>query len=350
VAKPATPNNFYSQQGNGQVYLSWDMMTGATYYQVYKSTDGLDYASGGSPFTTTAPNYVDTAVTLGVQYFYKVSAANGDGESSATAAQNLVPSPSGEMSLGELRTQAQQRSDRLGSSFVTLTEWNNNINSSMQELYDLLVTCYEDYFIAPAAKITADGSTFMYPLPDGVTTFKDENNSTFVPSPFYKLRGVDLSLNSANNAYVTINKFNFIERNRFVYPNTASTIYGVFNLQYRLMGTKLEFIPTPAAGQSIRLWYIPRLPKLLKDNDLTTIGISGWLEYVITDAAIKALQKEESDITVLGQQKMMLIKRIEESAMNRDAGAPDRISDTRANGQWGAGSGGYGGNGPIGGY
>jgi len=265
---------------------------------------------------------------------------NGSGTSPYTQAQALVPTPTAEMSLGEIRTRAQQRADRLNSEFVTKPEWNFFINQAMFELYDLLVTQYEDYFIAPPTTFQVAGNQFLYPLPDGVTAFIDQNNQSFVPPPFLKLVGVDLALNTSANGYVTVNKFNFADRNKFVYPNSASTIYGVFNLQYRLMGDKIEFIPTPSAGQKIRLWYIPRLNELLADNDLTTIGFSGWLQYVIVRAAKYALDKEESDTSKLDEELAFLIKRIEASSMNRDAGNPDKISDVRTamsngvNGGW----------------
>ena len=97
------------------------------------------------------------------------------------------------------------------------------------------------------------------------------------------------------------------------------------------MGKNLELIPTPSARQPFRIQFIPRLAVLLQPTDLTTTSISGWIEYVITDAAIKILQKEESDVTVLGAQKMMLKTRIESSSNNKDAGRPDTISDTRGN-------------------
>src|SRR5581483_7425816 len=126
--------------------------------------------------------------------------------------------------------------------------------------YDLLITVYEDYYIATPIQFTSDGSTFLWPLPNGSNSFVNSlTQQTFVPPALYKLVGVDLALNNASNAFVTVNKFNFVDRNRFVYPNTASTIYGVFNLQYRMMGSNIEFIPTPSASQIIRLWYIPRL-------------------------------------------------------------------------------------------
>lgn len=335
MAIPSIPVNFYSQQANGQVLLSWDLVAGATSYSVQRSTDGVTFAVLATPTTNT---YLDTAVTIGTQYFYRVASVNGSGTSPYTSSQNLVPSPTAEMSLGELRTRSQQRADRLNSQFVTLPEWNFFINQAMFELYDLLVTEYEDYFVAPPATFQVNGNTFLYPLPDGLIPMLDQNGQTFIPEPFLKLIGVDLALNSSANGYVSVNQFNFSDRNKFVYPNSASTIYGVFNLQYKLLGNKIEFIPTPSAGQQIRLWYIPRLRTLLADNDISTIGFSGWLQYVIVRAAKYALDKEESDTSKLDQELAFLVKRIEASAMNRDAGMPATISDVRGrNNGWGNG-------------
>lgn len=338
MAIPFTPPNFFVQQGNRQAYLSWDIVAGATSYSVQRSLDGVSYSLLASP---SGNDYLDAAVTAGTLYYYKVASVNGSGTSNYTAPQSIVPTPTGEMSLGQIRLAAQQRADRVNSQFVSMPEWNSYINQSMYELYDLLIDVYEDYYIAPTVTFQTDGTTFLYPLPDGI------NYSA--AAPFYKLYGVDLGINTANNAFVTVNKFNFVDRNTYLYPNSASTIYGVFNLRYRVLGDKIEFIPTPSANQPIRLWYIPRLPQLLKDTDLTTTSISGWIEYVITDAAIKALQKEESDVSVLMAQKMALKQRIEESAMNRDAGMPDTISDVRKTGWWGGNNGG-GWNGPMGGF
>lgn len=347
MAIAATPNNFYVTQGNGQVYLQWDIEAGATSYTVQRSLDGITFATVATPAVN---EYLDTTVTLGTNYYYQICSTNGSGNSPFTAPQAIVPTPAGEMCLSQIRLAAQQRADRVNSNFVTLPEWNSYINQAMFELYDLLVTTYEDYFKAPAAQFFTNGSQNIYPLPDGSNTFLDQNQQSFVPEPFYKLLGVDLGIQTANNAYVTINKFNFIDRNRYVYPNSSSTIYGVFNMQYRVMGNKIEFIPTPSSSQLVRLQYIPRLRQLLRETDTTTIGISGWIEYVIVRAAIYALAKEESDTSGLERQLLFLKQRIEESAINRDAGLPDKVSDARGNGYWGAGSGGYGYNGPVGGF
>lgn len=339
MAAPSIPTNLYVTTGNRQVFTQWDIQAGATTYSIQRSTDGVTF----SALATPAVNYyLDTTTSAGTQYWYQIASVSSGGTSSYTSSQSIIPAPSGEMSLGFLRLASQQRSDLVNSLFITLPEWNSYINQSYFELYDTLVTMFEDYFLAAPVTFITDGSTFLYDLPNGV------NYSA--AKPYYKLMGVDLALQSSSNAYVTINKFQFQDRNKFLYPNAASTIYGVFNMQYRVLGSQIMFIPTPSANQTIRLWYIPRLTELLADTDLTVAGISGWEEFIIIDAAIKAKQKQEEDTSVLMMQKQAIIKRIQDSAANRDAGMPDRITDIRSNGWWGSNTGGYGFSGPSGGF
>lgn len=332
-------------QGDGKVALAWDITAGATTYSVKRSTDGVTYTEIATPALN---KYLDTDVVLGTLYYYQIGSTNSSGTSPYTAPQSVVPTMGGEMSLGELQTRCRQRADRLNSNFVTVPEVNSYIQQSMYELYDLLIDVYEDYFKAPNAIFySVSGTKQLYPMPNGILTFKDDNLQDFVPAPIYKLLGLDLGLNTSNNGWVTVGKYMFADRNKYFYPNTASTIYGVFNCQYRWMGQNLELIPPPSSNQPFRVQYIPRLPVMLQDTDMTTTSISGWLEYVITDVAIKILQKEESDVSILGAQKLDLRQRIMSAASNKDAGRPDSISDTRGNSSWNN-SGGY--NGPTGGF
>ena len=332
MAAPATPTGFIIQQGNNQVLLSWDLSAGATSYKVYRSTDNTIFSLIASPTTIT---YLDNTVTSGTLYYYYILSHNGSGDSPQTSTLSIVPVPQGKMSLGQLRLQAQQRADRENSNFVGLAEWNTYINQSAFELYDLLTTLYEDYFVTAPVTFVTDGTTSQY------------NLDTIAPN-FYKLSGVDLGLpsNPTNPAFVTLKKFDFISRNRYVFPQLTSTLLGVFNLRYRLLGNTLMFIPTPSGGQNVRLWYIPRMTQLLQDTDILD-GVNGWDEYVIVRAAKYALDKEESDTTKLDAQIAFMKQRIEDSAMNRDAGSPDTISDTRSRTEsWGQ----YGGPGVDGSF
>lgn len=324
MAIPGRPSSFFAQQGDGQAYLSWAIQAGATSYDVQRSTDGVSYSSVATP---SVNDYLDTSVLINTQYYYKIAAVNSDGTSPYTSAQSVVPTLAGELSLGELRLRAQQRADRINSQFVTMPEWNFFINQSYAELYNLLLTTYEDDYIAPRLFFTTDGSTQLYDLPNG-------QNYSSAPS-FFKLYGVDLGLDNSANAFVTLKKFQFIDRNRYVFPQITSSLLGVFNLNYRLVGKKIMFTPIPSAGQQIGLWYFPRLTTLLSDTDVMD-GINGWTQYVIVRAAKYALDKEESDTSKLDAELLFLKKTIEESNSNRDIGQAETISDVRSVGdRWG---------------
>lgn len=333
MAIPYQPQNLESQQADGNILLTWSGSLGATSYQVQRSTDGVNFSNLAVAGVVT--QYIDALPGTGIMYSYQVAAVNVDGTSPYSSITQMVSAPPSEMSLFELRLRSQQTADRVNSSFVSNTEWNAFLRLAMYELYDILMTSYEDYFAQSLAFIQTDGITANYPLPDGVSNYL---GGTFgglsgTPAPaFYKLAGVDLNVNTSTitPSRVTLMRFDFIKRNQYVYPNSTSTIYGVYNMRYRLMGNNINIIPTPAGGQNLVLWYSPRLQSLLADTDITTLGVSGWLRYVIVRAAKYALDKEEgSDTSKLDTEIVYLKQRIEQAASNRDAGQADTISETR---------------------
>lgn len=346
MAIPSVPQNLYIQMGNAQVLLTWGIVPGATSYKIQRSLDSITFTDLGTAVTLS---YLDSAVTTGTQYWYQVASVNTSGTSNYQTMQGnslpvmAIPTVSGQMSLAAIRLAAQQMADRVGSNFVSMPEWNTFINLAADELYDLVTTVYEDYQVHQPIYFTTNGNQSSYNLPDGVTTFTAADGSSIVPPPIYKLAGIDLGLNNAPNGFVTVEKYNFVDRNKYVFPNTASTIYGVFGLQYRLLGDKIRFIPQPSANQPIGIWYVPRRVQLLRDSDISE-GYNGWIRYVIVRAAKYALDKEEgTDTSKLDSEILFLKKRIEDSAPNRDEGQGDTISDWRTAGGNGANGGGWGG-------
>jgi hypothetical protein len=88
---PAAPTGLTATPGNGQIALTWTAVSGATSYNVYRSTtsDG----EGSTPFRTgvTGTSFTDTGLTNGTQYFYRVSAINGAGESTPSTEASATP-------------------------------------------------------------------------------------------------------------------------------------------------------------------------------------------------------------------------------------------------------------------
>lgn len=343
------PQNLTAEQADGNILLTWSGSLGALTYQVQRGTDGVNFVNLGAPVTVI--QYLDSQPGIGIQYFYRVTAVNGSGNSPYSSAVSMVAAPPGEMSLGELRLRSQQTADRVNSNFVTQSEWNAMLRLSMYELYDLLIGAYSDYGVLDPVLINTTGALGNYPLPNGVNYLGGVyGGSSGAPAAaLYKILGIDLGVNTSNNAWVTLNNYNFIDRNSYVYPNSTSTIYGANNMRYRQIGQKLNLIPVPTGNQQLRIWYAPILPALLADTNLTTIGYNGYLRYAIVRAAKYALDKEEgSDTSKLDAEILFLKTRIEQMSQNRDQGQPDTISETRRDplyggSGWGAGGGGQGG-------
>lgn len=346
---PAAPTGVTAEQSDGNILISWTGSSGATGYALQRSTDGVNFTSLAT--VGIVSQYVDSLPGIGIMYWYQVAGINGSGTGSYSSSAQMVAAPPSEMSLFELRIRSQQTADRVNSQFVLNTEWNSFIRLAMYELYDLLITAYEDLFASSYVFINTNGTTQNYPIPDGVTNYLGGSYGGLSGTPalaFYKLAGMDLGINTSNNAWVTLLKYDFIERNKYVYPNSTSTIYGVYNMRYRLMGNNVNIIPTPAGNQQIRMWYSPKLPSLLADVDLTTLGYSGWLRYPIVRAAKYALDKEESSTAHLDAEILFLKQRIEQASQNRDSGVPDTISPTRQDPVYGGN--GFGGGGSQAGW
>lgn len=207
------------------------------------------------------------------------------------------------VTLAGLRTQARQRSDMVKSKFISDSELTGFINASAKELYDILVKTNADYYTT-LSTISVTGST--YSLPDN----------------FYKLRGLDWSPDSGDS-YLRVKRFNFLERER--HGNRAERALQC-PVTYRIVGNSIHFLPEDKAAGSYRLWMIPTLTALSADTD-TFDGINGWEDYVIVDAAIKCLAKEESDTTALERQKARLFERITDMSNDREFDGPDQIAN-----------------------
>src|SRR6185312_1747225 len=164
---PYQPQNLVAEQADGNILLTWQGSLGATSYQIQRSTDGVNFSNYAT--TTVNTQYVDPLPGVGIMYWYQVAGMNASGTGAYSTPTQMVAAPPSEMSLFEMRLRSQQTADRVGSDFVTPSEWNAFIRLAMYELYDLLMTTYEDYFAQNYVAIQTDGTTANYPLPDGVT-------------------------------------------------------------------------------------------------------------------------------------------------------------------------------------
>ena len=220
----------------------------------------------------------------------------------------------------DLVARVRQRADMESNDFVSDTEVQTYINSGISELHDILIQTYgQDYYVSSSTFNTVAG-TDSYPI----------HSSTSGPniSNFYKLRGVDAKINGSD--FFTLRPFNFNERNLYQNSGSPGRILGFANIRYRMGGGNIIFTPEPDGATEVSIWFIPTAQQFDSTTPATSTttfaDINGYAEYVVIDAAIKCLQKEESDVTVLMQQKLMMKRRIEEAANNRAAGSPLSIT------------------------
>lgn len=256
--------------------------------------------------------------------------------------------------LGGLRLEAQQRASMENNPAITTPEWNNYIAKSVKELWDLQIACYgNDYYVATPYQFTVTGANF-YDLPYN----------------FYKLLGVDLQYSMSPTGWITLKRFEFIDRNKANYLNSAFTISSQAqawlipkppSLQYQPACSTLissavvstSDVTDLSVGMNVYGNAIqPNTTILSIDTALNTFtmsrtaqstqavvilqiwtdaaaidGIAGWEEYVIIDAAIKAGIKQENDVAELRNEKADMRMRIEAMAEARDAGQAQHSSD-----------------------
>jgi fibronectin type 3 domain-containing protein len=93
VSVPPAPTGLAATAGNTQVALSWNAASGATSYNVKRSTtSGSGYAL---VTTVTGTSYTDTGLANGTTYYYVVSASNAGGESANSAQVSATPAAPG---------------------------------------------------------------------------------------------------------------------------------------------------------------------------------------------------------------------------------------------------------------
>jgi hypothetical protein len=188
---------------------------------------------------------------------------------------------SGNVTLYDLKTQTRDRANMANSQFVDDTELTRYINQSAAELYDILTSKSGSTYNAKTMDFTIGPNILNYPL----------------PTDFYKLLGIDYLVVSGQA--ITVKPFQFGERNMYRYPTT---------------------------GFNLRMHYVPIYTKLSKNTDLLK-GFNGYENLIIVSAAIRCLQKEESDTQQLMIERAEMMKRITDASENRDQGFPRRIND-----------------------
>jgi beta-mannanase/fibronectin type 3 domain-containing protein len=116
---PAAPSGLSATAGNTQAILSWNGSTGASSYNVKRST------TNGGPYTVLTnvmtTGFTNTGLANGTTYYYVVSALNGSGESGNSSQVSATPTGSTPISF----VRASQNLVTTGGSSISTTLANN---------------------------------------------------------------------------------------------------------------------------------------------------------------------------------------------------------------------------------
>ena len=131
VPAPPAPTGLTATAGNTQVTLAWVASSGAASYNVYRGTTAG--GEGAAPIATgvTAIAWINTGVTNGTLYYYKVAAVNSGGTSGMSNEASATPNapPSGPVNVTNrvsIRTTTFLYSSKTGTFNGTMTITNRS--------------------------------------------------------------------------------------------------------------------------------------------------------------------------------------------------------------------------------
>lgn len=203
--------------------------------------------------------------------------------------------------LLELRTEVLQRANMENAdNFLTATEVDRYLNQSIRDWRDMLVANRgQEFFTASSTlALTASGN---YAL----------------PADFYQL--LSITYPDGGNL-VALRPYTMGE------ASTVANVKGSAPLRYRLSAGQITILPLTATDYVLTLLYVPYLTALVADADTVEV-FNGWDEWFVCDAAMKALEKENTDTSQLFMRREKAETRILSQAAFGDRGFPETVTD-----------------------
>ena len=219
-----------------------------------------------------------------------------------------------EVTLAQLITRSRRRADQENSEFCTDAEVVDYINEAIAELHEMMVNEYEIYYL----------SSHSYTLP--------ADNPKELPTSFWKALGCDFASGGVTRR---IRRYMFQERNAYESPMLKQGYMA--NVFFIIEGNNIRFIPESPPGGTVTLWYIPEPQKFAGDETGDAARLfsvdralaNGFERFIVLDAAIKMLQKEESDTQILVAEREGVRHRLMLAAKDRTPGESRAIADVK---------------------
>ena len=204
--------------------------------------------------------------------------------------------------LAQLRDEVRQRANMENAdNFITDAEIDRYVNQSICAWRDMLVENRGQDFFTGTTTLTLTGAT-MYAL----------------PADFYQILNVSYV---ENGVFTTLTPYN--RGDGATYANAGGTV----PLRYRVANNNLFVLPASAQGVLL-VTYVPLATTLTLDTDTLEV-FNGWEEWIVLDAAMKALEKESTDTSQLFMRREITERRLMAQAQFNDRGFPESVTDVR---------------------
>jgi hypothetical protein len=221
--------------------------------------------------------------------------------------------------LTQLILETRQKADmEYSNQFITDAEITGYLNQSIRDLFDLVVD-HGDHTWVPSSDVTAVASgTGTYSL---TTAYKllgmwfTQGNQWTRVKPISSREALE---QSSPDAQFTP------ERSRYLVTGRAFS---------NTLGLIVETYPRAPAGTPATFRVIVQPTTLVSGADSMYFP-NGWGEYVVTDAAIKCLEKEESSTSALSARREMLRARIIGATAALDRVEPKAVTDVSSATLW----------------
>jgi len=202
------------------------------------------------------------------------------------------------------------------SLFVTDPEINEMIDEAAAQLYDKYVIGRGQEYYRSSVDIPLVNGQNLYDLPTDfykpVEVMTQQNGIWMVMAPFED-HDIDVLLNQK--------------------------AYGIVQYYYRLTGqqtsatlvnpkTQIEILPVPGTPWTVRVYYVPVVSGYVTLGDVNYDCQNGWEDFIVWECVSQIKDKGEEDTSFAQNQRERAEQRIA-SLVNRDAGNPDKVIDTK---------------------
>jgi lysophospholipase L1-like esterase len=269
-AAPGAPSSLTATAASSsQINLSWNSVSGATGYNLYRGTsaggESTTAVNGGTPLTTTT--YSDTGLSASATYYYVVKAVNSNGSSAASSEANAMTQGSGGL------TDVATGGTATGSEGSPQYAFDGNFSTLWQAQHSTGVLQYQ----------FGGGASYdvtQYKITNGpTTTGRDPKNWTFLGSnDGTTWTTLDTQTNQTFSAVNTTNTYNISNANSYKYyqlnvtANNGNPLLEVTELQL-MAGTG----STPAAPTGLTASVISSSQVNLSWNSVS--GATGYNLY-----------------------------------------------------------------------